>query len=626
MARKEAFQACLEYFHRARGIMPIATVLHAVCDCLLQLDTDFIRRVFARDLQLEAFQMQASTWKGLSQLTLNHQANLERATERQIILEALQRTGVQDSAAPTALTLSSIELSERMFLLRDYVRETLLTAAVIAAARSDSVGRSEWPGQNGRSPKRVPADMAQTDTPHARGFVIVTGPVEVSVSCSVSLKFRARSLSAGLSILELRDLREPSYRQMVHPPDGRTPTSRPTEYTGACIKAIMLTLFLASAVAAMTYTAAGTRAFSGECCHPSVYNLTNILYNGAVDVEFESLESCNRQHIDGPKLLPRPNSTTFDWWYFDVVSSDPNSNASMTVIFFESTSKAFTAIADSADGFSSVVLAGVFDNGTVFNSGATASAGSDGAVLITSSASGISGDWTSTGFEFSSSGGFDEYTVRIDNSEIGVYGEMTLTSVAEPHYPCGPIESEATEYICPHVGWANAVPDSNAHVSFVVGNSNLEFTGYGYHDKNWGDQPFTESVQSWYWGHGRLGPFSLVWFDAISTDGVENYSAFVYDSKSSDPVIAASCEARAVVVRPFGNNSEYPPTPASGTPDGYTISFDLGSRGVLNVTATVSFVIVDSPVYARYSGPLTGGVVGDPEIYDGTGLWEQFKF
>ena len=35
----------------------------------------------------------------------------------------------------------------------------------------------------------------------------------------------------------------------------------------------------------------------------------------------------------------------------------------------------------------------------------------------------------------------------------------------------------------PNVGWANAIPDSQSAVNFVLGGSQLDFTGPGYHDK-----------------------------------------------------------------------------------------------------------------------------------------------
>jgi hypothetical protein len=43
--------------------------------------------------------------------------------------------------------------------------------------------------------------------------------------------------------------------------------------------------------------------------------------------------------LDGPKLTNEVNATSFDWWYFDAVSS--NSQAAIVVVFYLSTSLGF---------------------------------------------------------------------------------------------------------------------------------------------------------------------------------------------------------------------------------------------------------------------------------------------
>jgi hypothetical protein len=55
--------------------------------------------------------------------------------------------------------------------------------------------------------------------------------------------------------------------------------------------------------------------------------------------------------------------------------------------------------------------------------------------------------------------------------------------VAPAHYPCGPNEPGQNLEVSPHIGWANAIPDANATIDFVVRGRPLKFTGYGYHDK-----------------------------------------------------------------------------------------------------------------------------------------------
>lgn len=107
----------------------------------------------------------------------------------------------------------------------------------------------------------------------------------------------------------------------------------------------------------------------------------------------------------------------------------------------------------------------------------------------------------------------------------------------------------------PHIGWANAIPDANATADFTVSGKKLQFDGYGYHDKNWADQPFAANVHSWYWGHGRLGPYSIVWFDVVGADGNEYISSY---AALNGQIIATSCSPGSIMVRPTGRNSQYP--------------------------------------------------------------------
>jgi hypothetical protein len=71
-------------------------------------------------------------------------------------------------------------------------------------------------------------------------------------------------------------------------------------------------------------------------------------------------------------------------------------------------------------------------------------------------------------------------------------------------------------------------------------------------------------------GHGRLGPYSIVWYDALTPSGEEYVSAYVaLDGK----ILGAQCNGS--LVRLFGTNSTYPPTQASNNPTGFTINVDF---------------------------------------------------
>jgi hypothetical protein len=137
---------------------------------------------------------------------------------------------------------------------------------------------------------------------------------------------------------------------------------------------------------------------------------------------------------------------------------------------------------------------------------------------------------------------------------------------------------------------------------------------------SWGVQPFAANVNSWYWGHGRLGPYSLVWFDIIGADGNEYVSGY---ASLDGEVIASSCSG--IKVRPTGVNSQYPPVIGSGSPGGFYIELDIADGNVLEVNVTTALVVVDAGSYSRFTGSLSGGVKGST-IYQGVALYEEFAF
>lgn len=123
-----------------------------------------------------------------------------------------------------------------------------------------------------------------------------------------------------------------------------------------------------------------------------------------------------------------------------------------------------------------------------------------------------------------------------------------------------------------------------------------------------------ESVQSWYWGHGRLGPYSIVWFSYLALDDPTN-TTYVSSYVARDgEVLVSACDSSLLTVRPFGSpgttGGRYPPR-VGDVPDGFRLEFDLGdSNGCLRVNVTVEQVIAgDGQYYMRWTGNMTGEVV-----------------
>lgn len=139
-------------------------------------------------------------------------------------------------------------------------------------------------------------------------------------------------------------------------------------------------------------------------------------------------------------------------------------------------------------------------------------------------------------------------------------------------------------------------------------------------------------MKSWYWGHGRLGTYSIVWFDFLALDGAEYHSAY---AAQHGKIVAASCAPTSIKVRPTGENSTYPPVLSTGNPSGYHITLDLPGAGALEMDVTVTGIAVDNVLseYTRALGTITGRVVavgghgnGHAEtVLEGKVLLEQFK-
>ncbi|KAJ7268380.1 hypothetical protein C8J57DRAFT_1181335 [Mycena rebaudengoi] len=353
---------------------------------------------------------------------------------------------------------------------------------------------------------------------------------------------------------------------------------------------------------------------SGSHSSTQTYNIPGEVQNTTSHAQF----TASAAGPDAPKIHP-VNASVFDWWYFDVVSTDPTSLASVVVVLYTTTPEAFPRGEPSGPVVASI--SGSFSNGTLFS----ATTEGESATVTTGHDASSAGVWHNTGFSWSSPRP-SEYSITIDAPQIGVKGTIQFKSTAPGHYPCGPIAVGQDMQVAPHIGWANAVPDSVATVRLIVGGTKLSFSGAGYHDKNWSDQLFTANVDSWYWGHGRVGPYSVVWFDFLGLDGLEYVSAY---AAKAGKIVVASCGAKSIRVRPVGRNSTYPPTISSKRPDGYHITLGLPGDGVLEMDVAVAApIVVGVPIYARSVGRTSGFITcageGTKSLAAGVALFEQF--
>ncbi|KAJ6502374.1 hypothetical protein C8R45DRAFT_1051388 [Mycena sanguinolenta] len=359
-------------------------------------------------------------------------------------------------------------------------------------------------------------------------------------------------------------------------------------------------------------------AFATGCSSArSVCNLPGTVSNGTSQAQFIS----GATGLNAPKVHPI-NASAYDLWYFDVVSTDPNSKASVVVVFFDTAPGTFPFVAPSNTTLTASLTIS-FPNGTLASIGLGSEPAND--ATIVADGNGSSGDWNGSGFSWTYNVGSGAYDVFIDSPQLDVKGQIHFQPRNAPRYPCGPAVAGQNMELVPNAGYANPVPDAISTVDLLVGGTKLAFAGAGYADQGWGPQPFAAAVGSWYWGHGRVGPYSVVWFDILTPSGVEYVSAYV---AKDDAVLINSCDLARSQVRPTGVNATYPPHVSAGKPSGYHITMDLGAEGVLDMNVSVVAPLISIPQYMRAVGYIHGSITPHRgpagPIMGGVTLLEQF--
>ncbi|KAL9560687.1 hypothetical protein ACKAV7_015178 [Fusarium commune] len=339
------------------------------------------------------------------------------------------------------------------------------------------------------------------------------------------------------------------------------------------------------------------------------------LMDGHTNVETVSVKG----GLDLPKLTPGVNASTWDWWYFDAVSA--TDNAAISVIFYNMAPNTLSIPYPGGPLFIAVRI--TFENGTSIDKSAIPNIGADFQISDWELASQWKGNnslHTFTGSSLNVANSI--YMISINDPGRGIVGSFQLNSISPPHYPCNLNKPGVSEELFPNIWWANAVPDADAVVDLIIDGESFHLQGNGYHDKNWGSGSVESTTKTWYWGHGRVGPYSLVWFDAVDRSGKEHFSSWI---TKGGKVLAKSCADHSVTVRPWGKNSQYPPIPGMAGPSGFKIRYEMANGKEFIANFTRKAVQLDTPNYQRFTGPIIGGIEGK-EQYKGMALCEQFKY
>ncbi|KAI9167806.1 Tyrosinase family protein asqI [Paramyrothecium foliicola] len=332
------------------------------------------------------------------------------------------------------------------------------------------------------------------------------------------------------------------------------------------------------------------------CQAPQTLELKPEYHNGSVTIEHLST-ACN---LDGFRMPHSAARKSADFWYFDVFSA--STNQTLNIVFFNS--------GDFAQYPHPLALqvSGVYPNGTDFYYEALANEG----VTITNGPDGIFGEWRGLGsFTGSSLQKPDvEYRINIDSAELGITGSIHFKAIAPPRYPCATSDAVgASQTLFPGLYWANAVPDADTTVNLTVRDTDIKFEdGIGYHDKNWGNKSIIDVPRYWDWGHARLGPYSVVWYNLLDYMGSESRRAYVV---KDGEILLLSCATESLEVRQKGGKATWPPTTGLLETEGITVRYTLEDGQVLTLDLTTEFIVRDEKgAYQRANAHVKGGIVG----------------
>jgi hypothetical protein len=238
-------------------------------------------------------------------------------------------------------------------------------------------------------------------------------------------------------------------------------------------------------------------------------------------------------------------------------------------------------------------------------------------------------------------GNLHEYTIAGAAEDLSA--EVRLEATTEPWRPeTGHLVFGAEGQTI--FGWSPCVPMGKVTATYRIGSEVHETTGTGYHDHNWMNQEMAHLVDHWYWGRGKVGPYSFV-TAYITAAKKYNYTPIPLFMLARDGKVIADDGTKVAFSRSGSQTDEHTGKPV---PDelrfeyrdgdtGYVLTFarqhTLVSQKLLDLATGLQKLaaeIIRYPGgYLRFSGPVSldryqGGKV--VEHYEEIGSFEQCYF
>jgi len=246
--------------------------------------------------------------------------------------------------------------------------------------------------------------------------------------------------------------------------------------------------------------------------------------------------------------------------------------------------------------------------------------------------------------EYRFSGDLHEYHITAKAEDVSA--EVRLEATTEPWRPeTGHLVFGDDEEA--FLAWLVAVPMGKVTATYRIGSEVHESTGIGYHDHNWLNRAYCDMahiIDHWYWGRGRVGPYSFV--SAYITSAKKyGYTTIPWYMLARDGKVIADDGTKVTFAKTESETDEHTGKPIPDTlrfeyRDGdkrYVLSFTrertLVSQTLIDFTTGVKKVMAEMirypGGYLRFSGPVKlDCYVGDEvvEHYEEPGSFEETYF
>lgn len=167
----------------------------------------------------------------------------------------------------------------------------------------------------------------------------------------------------------------------------------------------------------------------------------------------------------------------------------------------------------------------------------------------------------------------------------------------------------------------------NKHIYYFIGGpatvdlNFVNFTGAGYKDSNWSPHPVNDFIQSWYALIAKVGPWTLLAFSGVPSNGTNNVNSghLSYNGHflTSQCNIIGERYNDIAIITPSGEMND------SGVvaPTAFDVTFVLPDSRKISFHAANIAVNPSYSIYHRWVSKFTGGEVGEQE-YDSYGIVE----